>query len=147
MKDRAFIDTNVFIYLYSEDDFEKQIISQIFADRYNCVISTQVLNEFCNVCIRKLNKTVDEIALAIEEITVQCAVNNIEKENIIRALKIHERYGYGYFDCLMIASALISGCKYLLTEDMADGQTIDNRLTIVNIYAKENILKYIPIEN
>ena len=133
----------MFIYLYSEDDFEKQYVSQIFVDRYDCVISTRVLNEFCNVCIRKLNKTVDEIALAVEEIIGQCIVNNIKKANINQALEIHERYGYGYFDCLMIASALISDCKYLLTEDMADGQTIDDKLTIVNIYAKKNILEYL----
>ena len=142
MNDRAFIDTNVFIYLYSEDEFEKQSISQIFVDKYNCIISTQVLNEFCNVCIRKLNKTADEIQLAVEEIIEQCTVNNIEKENINQALEIHEKYGYGYFDCLMIISALNAGCKYLLTEDMADGQIINDNLTIVNIYAQENILKY-----
>ena len=111
-------------------------------DLLNCIISTQVLNEFCNVCIRKLNKTADEIQLAVEEIIEQCTVNNIEKENINQALEIHEKYGYGYFDCLMIISALNAGCKYLLTEDMADGQIINDNLTIVNIYAQENILKY-----
>jgi hypothetical protein len=30
----------------------------------------------------------------------------------------------------MIVSALNSNCDYLLTEDMADGQIIENRLTI-----------------
>ena len=137
MNDKAFIDTNVFIYLYSEDEFEKQSISQIAVDRYNCIISTQVLNEFCNVCIKKLNKTADEIELAIEEIIEQCTVNKIEIEDINQALKIHKKYGYGYFDCLMIASALNSDCKYLLTEDMTDGQIIDDGLTIVNIYAQK----------
>jgi predicted nucleic acid-binding protein len=45
MSDRAFIDTNVFIYLYSEDEVEKQGISQKAVDKYDCIISTQVLKE------------------------------------------------------------------------------------------------------
>ena len=139
MNIRAFIDTNIFIYLYSEDEFEKQYISQIAVDKYNCIISTQVLNEFCNVCIKKLKKTTDEIQLAIEEIIGQCTVNSIEKENIKQALEIHKKYGYGYFDCLMIVSALNSNCKFLLTEDMADGQIINDTLTIINLYTQENI--------
>jgi predicted nucleic acid-binding protein len=56
MNGRAFIDTNVFIYLYSEDENEKQIIAQKVVDKYECTISTQVLNEFSNICIKKLFK-------------------------------------------------------------------------------------------
>jgi hypothetical protein len=39
----------------------------------------------------------------------------------------------------MIASALNSDCRYLITEDMADVQIIDNKLTIINIYSKNSI--------
>jgi predicted nucleic acid-binding protein len=139
MNNKAFIDTNVFIYLYSEDEIEKRNKSQTVVDKYDCIISTQVLNEFCNVCIKKLNKTTDEIELAVKEIIGQCTVNKIEKEHINEALKIHKKYGYGYFDCLMIVSALNADCKYLLTEDLAAGHIIDDTLTIVNIYAQENV--------
>ncbi|MDR1149611.1 MAG: hypothetical protein LBK66_13365 [Spirochaetaceae bacterium] len=45
MNGRAFIDTNVFIYLYSEDENEKQIITQKAVDKYERIISTQVLND------------------------------------------------------------------------------------------------------
>ena len=37
----------------------------------------------------------------------------------------------------MIASALENDCQYLLTEDMADGQVIEGRLTIENIFAND----------
>jgi len=134
MSDKAFIDTNIFIYLYSEDEILKRDISQMAVDKYNCVISTQVLNEFSNVCIRKLNKTPEEIELAVEEIAEQCVVTMIDEQIIKQTLKIHKEYGYSYFDCLMITSALNSNCKYLITEDLADGQIIDNTLTIINIF-------------
>ena len=53
----------------------------------------------------------------------------------MKALGIHERYGYAYYDSLMIASALEHNCQHLLTEDMAGGQVIEGRLTIQNIFA------------
>jgi predicted nucleic acid-binding protein len=48
-----------------------------------------------------------------------------------------------HYDCLIIASALNSGCDYLLTEDLADGQIIENKLTVVNIFVKENMEKHL----
>ena len=137
MNEKAFIDTNIFIYLYSEDEVKKQYISQKAVDKYDCIISTQVLNEFSNVCIGKLNQSTVEVELAIDEIVSQCTVLLIEEHNIKQALDIHKRYGYKYFDCLMIASALSSDCKFLITEDLADGQIIDNKLTIMNIYSEK----------
>jgi len=136
MSDKAFIDTNIFIYLYSEDEEAKRDIAQRAVDNYDCTVSTQVLNEFSNVCIKKLSKAPEEIELAVEEIIKQCSVAIIDEQNIRQALKIHKEYGYGYFDSLMIASARNSNCKYLITEDLADGQIIDNTLTIVNIFSK-----------
>ena len=143
MNDKAFIDTNIFIYLYSEDEMQKQNISQKVVDKYDCIISTQVLNEFSNVCIGKLNQSTGEVEMAINEIIEQCTVTLIEKHNIKQALEIHKRYKYKYFDCLMIVSAINSGCKYLITEDMANGQIIDNKLTIINIYLEDNYRKYL----
>jgi predicted nucleic acid-binding protein len=43
----------------------------------------------------------------------------------------------------MIVSALNSNCDYLLTEDLADGQIIEGKLTIINIFLKENIERYL----
>jgi predicted nucleic acid-binding protein len=143
MNGRAFIDTNVFIYLYSEDENDKQIIAQKAVDKYECIISTQVLNEFSNICIKKLLKKAEDIELAIDEIIEQCSVMTLEKEEIKQALKMHKNFGYNYYDCLMVVSALNSNCDYLLTEDLADGQIIENKLTIVNIFLKENVEKYL----
>ena len=136
MNERAFIDTNVFIYLYSEDEIEKKEISKKVFNQYNCIISTQVLSEFCNVCIGKLNQLIENVELAIDEIIEQCTVSLIEKHNIQQALQIHKRYGYKIYDSLIIVSALNSDCKYLITEDLADGQIINDKLRIVNIYSE-----------
>jgi predicted nucleic acid-binding protein len=143
MSGKVFIDTNVFIYLYSEDETEKQKIAQKAVDKYECIISTQVLNEFSNICIKKLYKKPEEVELAIDEMINQCTVLTLKKEEIKQALNIHKKFGYNYYDCLMIVSALNSNCDYLLTEDLADGQIIEGKLTIINIFLKENIERYL----
>ena len=131
---KAFIDSNVFVYLYSETEAEKQKIAQNCIDSYECVISTQVLNEFCNVCIKKFHKNINEIKGSVEEILEGSTVLFVEIEDISYAIFLHEKYGYGYWDCLMLVSALKSECTYIFTEDMQDGQIIEDKLTIKNVF-------------
>ena len=50
-----------------------------------------------------------------------------------RGIEISERYGFGLYDSMIIAAALLGGCTTLYSEDMRDGQVID-RLTIRNPY-------------
>jgi predicted nucleic acid-binding protein len=142
MSAKAFIDTNIFIYLYSEDERRKREIAQKAVNTYEGVISTQVLNEFSNICIRKLYKKPDEVELAIDEIMRQCIVLTLEKEDI-KAIGLHKKLGYNYYDCLMVVSALKADCDYLLTEDLTDGQTIEGKLIIVNIFLHNNIENYL----
>lgn len=47
-------------------------------------------------------------------------------------LSLAERYGFHFCDALVVASALAAGCETLYTEDLQDGQVIDDRLTIRN---------------
>ena len=48
MSARAFLDTNILIYLYSESDADKRQAAYETLDRYQCVTSLQALNEACN---------------------------------------------------------------------------------------------------
>jgi predicted nucleic acid-binding protein len=49
-------------------------------------------------------------------------------------LRLQDRYRYSFYDSLIIAAALDSGCDRLYTEDLQDGQRIEG-LTIVNPFA------------
>jgi predicted nucleic acid-binding protein len=135
---KAFVDTNVIVYLYSDVDSIKQKHAFWALSQYDCQISTQVINEFNNVCIRKWKAPKEDILSAIKIICSYCDVVYIYGDTIEEALDVREKYGYSYYDSLMIASALEHDCSYLLTEDMADGQLIERRLTIRNIFADEN---------
>ena len=52
------------------------------------------------------------------------------------ALKIAEKYGYGIYDALVIATALEGECRTLYSEDLRDGQTVDGQVTIRNPFAR-----------
>jgi predicted nucleic acid-binding protein len=51
------------------------------------------------------------------------------------ALRIAQQYGYHIYDALVAAAALEANCEMLYTEDMQDGQVIDDQLTIRNPFA------------
>jgi predicted nucleic acid-binding protein len=132
---KAFLDTNLIVYLYSDTDtIKKERVIQTIDD-YERFVSTQVINEFCYVCIRKLKLPLSAVRSAVYEI---CDVSNlvtIDEATSLKALELHERYEYSYYDSLIIASALENGCDYLLSEDMSDGQIIENSLTIINVFS------------
>jgi len=48
-----------------------------------------------------------------------------------RCLDVQARYGYAFYDALIVAAALDAGCALLYSEDLQDGQRIDG-LTIEN---------------
>ena len=53
-------------------------------------------------------------------------------DTIERACQIADKFQYSFYDSLIIAAALSCNCKTLYSEDMQDGQVIENSLTIVN---------------
>jgi predicted nucleic acid-binding protein len=65
---RAFVDTNIFVYLYSDVDDFKQKRAFFALHQYDCQISIQILNEFSNVCVRKWKVPTENILRSIETI-------------------------------------------------------------------------------
>jgi len=134
----AFIDSNILIYAYSITEPDKSQMARDTIDKYNSILSIQVINEFSNNCLKKLKKPHNEIISAIQEIARNFSVTQITIPIIVKALHLQERYQFSYFDCIMLASALEHNCKYIFSEDMQHGQVIENRLTIMNPFIKRS---------
>ena len=132
MSDNVFLDTNIFVYLYSEDELEKQSVVLDIVEQIRCVTSTQVLNEFCSVCLRKLAMSVNEVSQSIREIVATCELCYIDMDTIQKALSLKDKYGYAYYDCLVLSSAIQNGCNIVYSEDMQHNQLIEGTLKIVN---------------
>ena len=64
------------------------------------------------------------------------------------ALDVKGETGYGFYDSLILASAIYSGCKALLSEDLQNGQLIKG-VKIVNpfIAEKEGIVLLLFVKN
>ncbi len=52
MSGRAFLDTNLFVYMQSASDPAKKELSYQALESFDCIVSTQVLNEFCSVALK-----------------------------------------------------------------------------------------------
>jgi predicted nucleic acid-binding protein len=130
---RVFLDTNIAIYAYSISDLAKSQKAKVAMNNNECIISTQVLNEYCNVGIKKLHFPISVIQNDIKDILSNCLLVAVDLDTIQQALALQGRFRFAFYDCLMMASALESGCDYLYTEDLQDGQVIDG-LTIRNIF-------------
>ena len=136
MPDRVFLDTNIIVYLYSVDEDDKRDISFKFVNSADCITSIQAMNEASNVWFKKYSLLKHEIVKYLDEIECVCEdVMLVHRKTIDLAMDIKDRYGYSFFDCLMLASAIEAKCTVILTEDMQDGQVIDGTLKITNPFA------------
>ncbi len=52
------------------------------------------------------------------------------------ALQPTQRHSFAFFDALIVAAALLAGCKTLWSGDMQDGQLVNRKLTIRNPFAQ-----------
>jgi len=126
----VFLDTNVLVYMFDADAAEKQAqAQQLFnelAHQNRILISTQVLQEFYVISTRKLAVplTSQEAERAIRDLAPFAPIP-IDAEIILAAIKIANRYRFSFWDGLIIQSALHGGATLLYTEDLHDGQMID----------------------
>jgi len=128
--DRPFFDTNVLLYLLSEDNRKADRAEAIVA--LGGIISVQVLNEFASVASRKLGMSYAEIRDALGAVRAVCQTQALTVDTHDRGLDIAERFGFSLYDSMIVSSALQSGCDILYSEDMQHGQEIDGQLMVVN---------------
>lgn len=128
MSDKTFVDTNVLIYAHDIDAGRKRQIAQnvlreLWRDR-NGVLSMQVLQEFYVNVVRK-------IASPISKMQARAVISNYSPwcvdtgwRDLPAAFQVEDDTRVGFWDALIIASAVKSGASRLLTEDLNPGQFI-----------------------
>ena len=126
----VFFDTNVVLYLLSGDAARADRAEELLV--LGGTISVQVLNEFAAVALRKLHLSWPEIREVLAPVRAVCTVQSLTLDTHDRAVQLAERHGLSVYDSLIVAAALLAGCKTLYSEDMQDGQVIERKLTIRN---------------
>jgi predicted nucleic acid-binding protein len=130
MLDKAFFDTNVLVYAFSDRDPRRDIALGLLLA--GGTIGVQTLNEFVNVITGKLKMPWPDAMLRLETIQKLCEPAIPMTLGVHRrGLDIAQASGYHIYDSLMLAAALEASCTVFYSEDMHDGQAIEN-LTIRN---------------
>lgn len=127
---RFFLDTNILVYSFSGQDAAKRETSRALACGAGACVSTQVLSELAHVLTRKFKVSAEEVRVRVSSIASSCEVITVTAAIVLDALRIVQRYGYGFFDSQIIAAALAADASKLYSEDLHDGQKIDGALTI-----------------
>lgn len=128
MNDRTFVDTNVLIYAHDVDAKRKQeaakrILHELWSDRTG-VLSVQVLQEFYVNVTRKIPHPIskESARLVVSTYSIWCI--DTTPTEISSAFRIEDESRIGFWDALIVASAIKSGATRLLSEDLNAGQTI-----------------------
>jgi predicted nucleic acid-binding protein len=129
----VFLDSNVLIYCYTITEPNKQQKAfQVIDINPQLFVSTQVLQEFCNVVHKKFSPQIVDLETALSEIESLVSIHDNTIDTVRKANGLKNKYGYSFYDSLIISAALECGCNTLYSEDMQHGQTIEDKLKIVN---------------
>ena len=132
---KNFIDTNIFLYAHLDNEFEKHNKAKFLFENtligQKVIISVQIVNEFYSA-MSKYKYSHDEIVKFVSEISAKTNIQNISFDTSNKAFYIKDKYQYSWWDSLVLASALESGCEIIYSEDMQHGQIIENTLKIAN---------------
>jgi predicted nucleic acid-binding protein len=125
----------VLIYAVAADDVRSEKAEALLAD--GGALSVQVLNGFVAVGRRKLDMPWADLIEALAAIRVLCpSPLPLTLETHASAIRIAQRYGYRIYDALVATSAIEANCDTLYSEDLQDGQVIEDRLTIRNPFKR-----------
>jgi predicted nucleic acid-binding protein len=133
MPAKPFLDSNVVLYLLSEDPAKADRAESLL--NHGAVISVQVLNEVTNVLRRKLKMDWPEIreflALLRSFVTVEPLSLDVHEQG----LRLAERYGFSVYDAMIVAAARLAGSETLMSEDMQDGLVVEGKLRVCNPFS------------
>lgn len=131
---RSFIDTNVLVYADAGDAPDKQARAVALIRELRLagegVLSTQVLQEYANVALRKLGLPP---ALLRERLAFYAGFEIVPTTAglIQSALDLHLTHGLAFYDALIAQAAIVSGCARLCSEDFQTGRRL-GKLVVEN---------------
>jgi predicted nucleic acid-binding protein len=136
--ERAFVDTNVLVYLFDDSEPVKQAIARrlLERERRELFVSTQVLQEL----YVSLTKGTDPIARpelaerAVRE-AAGYSIVQIDTSLVFAAITTAREQQLSFWDALIIQAAAQASCATVLSEDLNDGQVVEG-VRVENPFAR-----------
>jgi len=129
----AFVDTNIWIYAHLKvpgDARHARALALVQAGA-DLIISPQVVAEYYNVMLRNA-RTDLWIQANLRVMFARTRLQPVNADLLSTALDLRNRYGFSFWDCQIVAAALLARCTTLLTEDLQHGQVLDGRLQVID---------------
>ena len=79
-----------------------------------------------------IDTSVSDVRKLVLMLEASCRVELIGVPTIHRALDVRQRYGFSWYDSLIVATAILANCETLFSEDLQSGQVIDGCLRVEN---------------
>lgn len=124
MNDRFFLDTNLFVYSFDPDSSGKakrsiELISSAVTTRKG-IVSYQVIQEFFRVALKKFVRpmTAPEAEQYLTTVFRPLWSVHPSPSLFMEAMHITARYGFSWYDSLIVAAAIEGQCTVLFTEDL-----------------------------
>ena len=128
MDDKTFVDTNILIYAHDVDagakhDVAKSVLRELWTQRTG-VLSVQVLQEFYVNVTRKIASPLpkDVARAVVNSYSIWCI--DATPAEIAAAFRVEDESRIGFWDALIVASALKCGATRILSEDLNAPQKI-----------------------
>ena len=146
---RLTLDTNVLVYAADVDAGERHPWAANLVERaarVDGVLTLQCLSEFFAVMTRRGKvppKTAGEL---VERLMAVFPVVPASERCLAQAIKAVCSHRLAFWDAMIWAASREAGCRYLLSEDLQNGRTLEG-VTIVNPFLPTNhslIAKLLP---
>jgi predicted nucleic acid-binding protein len=141
MSDKFFLDTNILVYTFDDEDLGKRdraraLVAEALSESRG-IISYQVVQEFLNAALRKFAKplTAGDAERYLKVVLEPLCAGFAGFDLYHLAIDIAERWKYSFYDSLIIASAHQADCTVLYSEDLRHGQKIGG-LRILNPFVE-----------
>ena len=126
-----FVDTNILIYSHDRSAGQKHsrarnLLRELWQSGDGC-LSIQVLQEFFVNVTRKVARPLAPEAAA--QIIADLSVWRVHRpgvEDILDAIRLQGRYQVSFWDAMIVASAIQSGCQTIWSEDLNSGQVYED---------------------
>lgn len=125
---KVFIDTNILVYAHDnkagyKHEAAKAVLRELRQTRLG-VVSMQVLQEFYTTVTRKLAVPLakEEARAIVEDFAYWCVQTT--PEDIQQAFLIEDGARIGFWDAMIVASAVRAGAARILSEDLNPGQSV-----------------------
>lgn len=125
-----FLDTNVFVYSFdssapAKQQTARQLVQTALRSQRG-VISTQVVQEFLNLALRKFRQpmTVSDARDYLRSVLIPLCQHYPSTTFYDRALLLKEETGYSWYDTLIVTAAVEAGCASLFSEDLQSGRVV-----------------------